>query len=400
MSGRPKGSWKVREDEFIELWKRYGGNLRQIAETLGISYKTAQRMKKRLENKLIPKREAKKIARELGLTEKIDDFNKIPEIQEFKKYAYSRLSMRTVDGQISSLRRIWKELEKKRPITWTPEDFWNAVGSMKQRGLKSFFSLAVAFRNFIRFMVDTEKLSAEEGLRWLSKVPTKKLKSKPRLVYLTKEEFEVFVEALKSIFKTPEEKIMIEALARVKVSTGARTGIAYQVKEGKVIQVGKGILGLKLSQIHDDGKVITIDFFEKRNKWWYGCKLSPKAEEIFRKWLEIRKRMKLDHEYVFVNGGGKPIQPNLLTYWFRLARKISGIKKVVTPHTLRKTYLCWLILAGVPLEIAVDLNVGWEDITTAKKYYLAVLKRKKEVELRKMWVYMGELKQKEEEEAK
>lgn len=39
-------------------------------------------------------------------------------------------------------------------------------------------------------------------------------------------------------------------------------------------------------------------------------------------------------------------------------------------HDLRKVSITWLWVMKVPLEIAVELNCGWKDLDTAKKFYL------------------------------
>lgn len=40
------------------------------------------------------------------------------------------------------------------------------------------------------------------------------------------------------------------------------------------------------------------------------------------------------------------------------------------PHDLRKTSITWLFVCGIPLELAVDINVGWKDLRPQKGHYL------------------------------
>ena len=42
----------------------------------------------------------------------------------------------------------------------------------------------------------------------------------------------------------------------------------------------------------------------------------------------------------------------------------------MTPHDLRKISVTWLYVMGVPLELAVEINVGWKDLNTPKDHYL------------------------------
>ena len=45
-----------------------------------------------------------------------------------------------------------------------------------------------------------------------------------------------------------------------------------------------------------------------------------------------------------------------------------GVRMV--PHDMRKISITWLFVMGVPLELAVMINVGWKDLNTAKDHYL------------------------------
>ena len=42
----------------------------------------------------------------------------------------------------------------------------------------------------------------------------------------------------------------------------------------------------------------------------------------------------------------------------------------LVPHDLRKISITWLFVMGVPLELAVMINVGWKDLNTPKDHYL------------------------------
>lgn len=51
-----------------------------------------------------------------------------------------------------------------------------------------------------------------------------------------------------------------------------------------------------------------------------------------------------------------------------VSEKHIGVKLI--PHDLRKVSITWLFVMGVPLEIAVMINVGWKDLNTPKDHYL------------------------------
>jgi len=58
---------------------------------------------------------------------------------------------------------------------------------------------------------------------------------------------------------------------------------------------------------------------------------------------------------------------------FRKAVKEESLKHIgveMVPHDLRKISITWLFVMGVPLELAVMINVGWKDLNTPKDHYL------------------------------
>ena len=59
----------------------------------------------------------------------------------------------------------------------------------------------------------------------------------------------------------------------------------------------------------------------------------------------------------------------------KLRKLISELSEIYTyvrlvPHDLRKVSITWLFVMGVPLELAVMINVGWKDLNTPKDHYL------------------------------
>ena len=59
----------------------------------------------------------------------------------------------------------------------------------------------------------------------------------------------------------------------------------------------------------------------------------------------------------------------------KLRKMISEASEIYTgvrlvPHDLRKVSITWLFVMGVPLELAVMINVGWKDLNTPKDHYL------------------------------
>jgi len=73
-----------------------------------------------------------------------------------------------------------------------------------------------------------------------------------------------------------------------------------------------------------------------------------------------------DHDLVFANEIGKPIDPQRATDWFRRHRKAAGLS-VGSLHTLRHTHITELILEGVPVSVVAD-RVGDDPKTLLSTY--------------------------------
>ncbi len=145
--------------------------------------------------------------------------------------------------------------------------------------------------------------------------------------------------------------------AEFKLSGGPRTGMRSE---------DRGLMGIKVgiggpSYIVMDGlDNFRIHVLEKMREEW----------DIT--WLPKRVRERLWELYQ-TREMGEP----LFSFDVRLFRtmvkeaalKFTGIENFI-PHDIRKVSITWLFVAGVPLELAVMINVGWKDMSTVQRHYL------------------------------
>jgi len=380
--GRPRA---VQDAEFLELWKRTGGNLSEMARILRPDnpmsiYDSLQRAKKRLEaqGQLVKKEEIlpQEIAPFIG------EFEQYPEIIEYRKYCYAVLhhKEKTLYAYMLTIKDLWRYLNKKRPNTFNLEDALDYIAKKREEGV-NLFSIYVHLRSFFSFLAYKGYLPSTELQKILKTLGTKGLKGEPILVYLTREEFDKLVEALESLFEDEYSKKLIRAMVWLKVTTGIRTGDHEEKRE---------LCGLTMDKMRilGDNQIVFDGIYAKRTEIWNDVRPSPQACKYLLEYLQLRKQLGIESEYVFVKPNGYPVTDKNLQKWFRDAKKIAGITKTCTPHVLRKTYLSWLVNSGVPLEVAISLNVGWKDIATAQKYYLVILGRSKEKSLNDLWTTM------------
>jgi len=70
---------------------------------------------------------------------------------------------------------------------------------------------------------------------------------------------------------------------------------------------------------------------------------------------------------VFTRPDGRPFATMDVQRAFRIARKLSGIRSELTPHSLRHTFASWLAISGQPLRTIQEL-LGHADIRMTIRY--------------------------------
>ena len=156
------------------------------------------------------------------------------------------------------------------------------------------------------------------------------------------------------------------------VGLGAEFKLVGQLRTGSVKE-GRGLMGIRVGADHpsyiimngpDDFRIHVVE--KMREEWDIS-------------WVPRRVRERLWNLY-------QTREPGDLLFSFSVERlrklvgdiseKHTGVRLV--PHDLRKVSITWLFVMGVPLELAVMINVGWKDLNTPKDHYLhmrALLKK-------------------------
>ena len=98
--------------------------------------------------------------------------------------------------------------------------------------------------------------------------------------------------------------------------------------------------------------------------------ISPVAAELIGKWLEQRGRMKVQpdgDDILFLNRRGKPLTRVMIFHIIKELASLAGIKKNVSPHTLRHSFATHLLEGGANLR-AIQEMLGHESIATTELY--------------------------------
>lgn len=98
--------------------------------------------------------------------------------------------------------------------------------------------------------------------------------------------------------------------------------------------------------------------------------VSPVAASLLEDWLAQRSRMDIKPEgedIVFLNRRGRPLTRQMIFIIIKELAAMAGIKKTVSPHTLRHSFATHLLEGGANLR-AIQEMLGHESISTTELY--------------------------------
>ena len=98
--------------------------------------------------------------------------------------------------------------------------------------------------------------------------------------------------------------------------------------------------------------------------------ISPIAADLISEWIEQRARMDVKPEgadIIFLNRRGKPLTRVMIFYIIKQLAELAGVKKRVSPHTLRHSFATHLLEGGANLR-AIQEMLGHESISTTELY--------------------------------
>lgn len=133
--------------------------------------------------------------------------------------------------------------------------------------------------------------------------------------------------------------------------------------------------GLRVSELID-ARLSRLDFSErllivegKGNKERI-VPVSPVASRLIEEWLPQRQRLKIKPEgrdIIFLNRRGGPLTRVMIFYIIKQLAELAGVKKNVSPHTLRHSFATHLLEGGANLR-AIQEMLGHETIATTELY--------------------------------
>lgn len=170
---------------------------------------------------------------------------------------------------------------------------------------------------------------------------------------------------LPSILTTDEINSMIASID-LSQPEGQRNRAILEVLYSCGIRVSE-LINLRLSQLYIDDEYICVDGKGGKQRL---VPLSPSAINEIMLYLQYRSEISIkpgEEDYLFINRRGRHMTRVMVFYIVRNTCERCGIKKKVSPHTLRHSFATHLLENGANLR-AIQNMLGHESITTTEVY--------------------------------
>lgn len=159
---------------------------------------------------------------------------------------------------------------------------------------------------------------------------------------------------------------MIDAIDMSKAE-GQRNRAIIETLYGCGLRVSE-LVGLKLSQLYIEERYVIIQ--GKGNKQRL-VPISPVAIEQINLYLEQTRSRQVaqrgSEDILFLNRRGNMLTRQMIFHIVKQLCELAGIRKVISPHTLRHSFATHLLEGGANLR-AIQQMLGHESITTTEIY--------------------------------
>ena len=147
----------------------------------------------------------------------------------------------------------------------------------------------------------------------------------------------------------------------------ARNRVIVEVLYGCGLRVSE-LCNLRLSNIYPDDEFLLVTGKGDKQRW---VPINSVALKLMLQYIEtIRSHQKIrpgEENYVFLNRLGSRLSRNYVFMFLKDAVAKAGIKKTISPHSLRHSFATELVTGGADLR-AVQEMLGHEKISTTEIY--------------------------------
>lgn len=167
-------------------------------------------------------------------------------------------------------------------------------------------------------------------------------------------------------YLTTEEVDALEASIDLSVKEGHRNRAIIEVLFSCGLRVSE-LTNLKLSDLFLEDKFIRV--LGKGNKERL-VPISDRAIQELEYWFDDRRQMTIkpgEEDYVFLNRRGHHLTRTMILIMIKKQAEMAGIKKTISPHTLRHSFATALLKGGADLRV-IQALLGHSDIGTTEIY--------------------------------
>jgi len=163
-----------------------------------------------------------------------------------------------------------------------------------------------------------------------------------------------------------EEVDLLEASIDLSKPEGQRNKAIIEVLFSCGLRVSE-LVNLKLSDLFIEEKYVRVMGKGSKERL---VPISAKAIKELQYWFRDRNLMNIqpgEQDYVFLNRRGAHLTRTMILIMIKQQAVLAGIKKTISPHTLRHSFATSLLEGGADLR-AIQVMLGHEDIGTTEIY--------------------------------
>lgn len=271
-------------------------------------------------------------------------------IRKYKRYLKLEkgYSPNTLDAYIRDVDKLLKFLsdEEKTPQEAKLEDIENFAAAVCDLGIgaRSLARILSGVRQFYRFLVLDGYMEAD---------PTELLESPKQPQHLPE------------VLSTAEVDMLERAIDLSKWE-GHRNRAIIEVLFSCGLRVSE-LTHLKLSNLYREEQFVRVMGKGSKERL---VPISPKALQELDYWFADRNQMKIkegEEDYVFLNRRGAHLTRTMILIMIKNYARDAGIKKTISPHTLRHSFATALLEGGANLR-SIQAMLGHESIGTTEIY--------------------------------
>ena len=167
-------------------------------------------------------------------------------------------------------------------------------------------------------------------------------------------------------FLTPQEVDLLEDSIDVSKPEGQRNRAIIEVLFSCGLRVSE-LVNLKFSQVYSEERFVRIMGKGSKERLVPISERALKEIENYKPWRNELKIKPGEEDYIFLNRRGAHLTRTMILIMLKTQAEAAGIRKTISPHTLRHSFATALLEGGADLRV-IQVLLGHESIGTTEIY--------------------------------